>query len=128
MSLVESLASLLKAMTLGELALALFAVLAYSIAINGSYSAALRSGAASIAFAAAMGFTTLTSSWMSAVAFLALAVVGIAAFAALAWLLSSMLGLGEGRTVEMVADEAIGAPMLPPPARGFAPNTSAQPL
>jgi hypothetical protein len=128
MSLVESLASLLRAMTLGELALAFFAVLAYSVAINVSYSAALRSGAASLAFAAAMGFTTLTPSWMSAVVFLGLAVVGIAAFAAVAWLLSSLLGLGEAGTVATVADEAPAAPMPPVPARAFAPHTSAQPL
>jgi hypothetical protein len=128
MSLVESLASLLRAMTLGQLALACFAVLAYSIAINGSHSSALRSGAASIAFAAAMGFTTLTPSWMSAVVFLGLAVVGIAAFAALVWLLSSLLGLGEAGTAVAVSDEALVAPMPSPPARGFAPHTSAQPL
>jgi hypothetical protein len=126
MSLVESLASLLRGMTLGELALALLAVLAYSIAINNSYSAELRSGAASVAFAASVGFTALTPSWMSAVVFLGLAVVAVAAFAGCAWLLSSLLGLGEAAVPEAV--EVPVPSMLPRPARSFAPHTSAQPL
>lgn len=128
MSLVEGLASLLREMALGELALALAAILAYSVAINSSYSAALRSGAASVAFAAGVGFTTLTPSWMSAVVFLALAIVGIAAFAGFAWTLSSLLGLGEDGAAMVAADEAMVAPMLPRPVRGIAPHTSAQPL
>lgn len=128
MSLVEGLASLLRGMTLAELALALFAVLAYSIAINGSFGGTMRSGAGSLAFAAAVGFTTLTPSWMSAVVFLGLAVVGIGAFAGLAWLLSSLLGLGEAGVAVPAAGEAPVAPMLPQPARAFAAHTSAQPL
>lgn len=129
MSLVEGLASLLRGMALGELALALVAILAYSIAINGSYSSALRSGAASVSFAAALGFTAVTPSWMSAVVFLALAIVGVAAFAAMAWTLSAMLGLGDARSTAMAAAEP--APLAPAPSqpsRGFAPHTSAMPL
>jgi len=128
MSLVEGLASLLREMALGELALALAALLAYSVAINSSYSAALRSGAASVAFVMAVGFTTLTPSWMSAIVFLGLAIVGIAAFAGLAWMLSSLLGLGQVGTVGVAADEAPVVPMLPRSVRGIAPHTSAQPL
>lgn len=128
MSLVEGLASLLRAMTLGELALALFALLAYSIAINGSNSAAVRSGAASGAFAAAVGFITLTPSWMSAVVFLGLAVVAVAAFAGVAWILSSLLGLAEAEVAAAQADEAPVASLPVQPVRGFAPHTSAQPL
>ena len=63
---LEGLASVLRDMSLGELALALAAILAYSLAINGSYGAGLRSGAASVAFASAVGFSTLASGWMSA--------------------------------------------------------------
>ncbi len=129
MSLVEGLASLLRGMALGELALALVAILAYSIAINGSYSSALRSGAASVSFAAALGFTAVTPSWMSAVVFLALAVVAIAAFAAMAWTLSTLLGLGDARSLVIEAAEQAPLAAIPSqPSRGFAPHTSAMPL
>jgi hypothetical protein len=127
MSLVEGLASLLREMALGELGLALAAILAYSIAINSSYSSAMRSGAASVAFASAMGFTTLSPAWMSAIVFLGLAVVAVAVFAGLAWTMSSLLGLG-AVDVRVRADEVTVAPSLPQPTRGFAPHTSAQPL
>lgn len=128
MSLVEGLALLLRQMALGELALALAAILAYSIAINSSYSSALRSGAASVAFAASVGFTTLSPGWMSAIVFLGLAIVAIAGFAGLAWMLSSLLGLGEVAVTMAQADDAVVAPMVPQVVRGFAPHTSAQPL
>ena len=128
MSLVEGLAALLREMALGELALALAAILAYSIAINSSYDGSVRSGAASVAFAAAVGFTTLSPAWMSAVVFLALAVVAIAAFVGVAWTTSSLLGLGEAGVTLRAVDEAVVAPILPQPTRGFAPHTSAQPL
>ena len=128
MSLVEALASLLRGMALGELALALVAILAYSIAINGSYSSALRSGAASASFAAALGFTALTPSWMSAVVFLGLAVVGVAAFAAMAWMLSALLGLDEAGSTVTETEEAPVAAMQSQSSRSFAPHTSAMPL
>ena len=134
MSLTEGLASVLRDMTLGELALALAAILAYSLAINGSCSGAVRSGAASVAFAAAVGFTTLTPGWMSAVVFLALSVVAIAAFAGLAWSISTVLGLGASTaTAAMepaaaVIDGLASAPLAISPVRVFAPNTRAQPL
>ena len=128
MSLVEGLASLLRGMATSELALALVAILAYSVAINGSYGSTLRSGAASIAFAAAIGFTTLTPSAMSAVVFLALAVVGIAAFAGLAWMLSSLLGLSEVGITTLESEPARVASAQSQPARAFAPHTSAMPL
>lgn len=128
MSFVDGLASVLREMNLGELALVLAAVLSYSLAINSSYSSGLRSGAASVAFASAAGFTTLTPAWMSAVVFLALAVVAVAAVAGLAWALSAVLGLGEARPTRTAPDSAAVRPALPAPARGFAPNTRAQPL
>ncbi len=128
MSLFQGLASVLHDMTLGELGLALAAILAYSLAINASYSGALRSGAASVAFAASVGFTTLSTGWMSAVVFLALAVVAFAAFAGLAWLLSSLLGLGEAGKTVPIAEEGAVVPASAQPMRGFAAHTSAQPL
>ena len=128
MSLVQGLASVLHDMTIGELALVLAAILAYSLAINASYSGSLRSGAASVAFAASVGFTALSSGWMSAVVFLSLAVIAFAAFAGLAWLLSSLLGLGEARQTVSIADEGVVMPASAQPVRGFARHTSAQPL
>ncbi len=128
MSLVDGLASVLREMTLGELALVLAAVLSYSLAINGSYSSALRSGAASVAFASAVGFTTLTPAWMSAIVFLALAVVGVAAVAGVAWALSAILGLGEASPTKPARDAVAAPPASPAPARSFAPHTQAQPL
>ena len=133
MSLLEGLAAILRDMTLGELTLALAAILAYSLAINGSFGGTLRTGAASVAFAAAVGFTTLSSGWMSATVFLALAVVGIAAFAALAWALSSLLGFSAGRVEPVFAgDEAIDATPVATAALlslpSFGRQTSAMPL
>ncbi len=131
MSLVEGLASVLRDMSLGELALALAAILAYSLAINGSYSAGLRSGAASVAFASAVGFSTISSGWMSAIVFLAMAVVGIAGFAGVAWALSSLLGLS-GLSMASPSPAFEESPTFAstasPAVRAFAPHTSAQPL
>ena len=128
MSLIEGLASLLQEMTLAELALALVAVLAYSIAINGSYGSTLRSGTASVAFASSVGFTTASPSWMSAIVFLAMAVVTVAGFAGLAWLTSSMLGLTDAGVAIPAADAAPVTPGATQSARGFVPHTIAQSL
>jgi cytochrome c-type biogenesis protein CcmH/NrfG len=128
MSLIDGLASLVREMSLGELALALFAVLAYSMAINSSYGSTWRSGAASVAFAASVGFTTASPSWMSAIVFLAMAVAAVAAFAAGAWLTSALLGLTNTEIAVPTAEPPAPMPSSPQPARGFAPHTSAQPL
>jgi hypothetical protein len=128
MSLIDGLASLVREMSLAELALALVAVLAYSVAINGSYGSTLRSGAASVAFAASVGFTTASPSWMSAIVFLAAAVAAVAAFAAGAWLMSASLGLAGSEGALPAAEPTPAVPGSSQPARGFAPNTRAQPL
>lgn len=94
MSLLQSLALLLSEMGFAQLALAFVVVAAYSLAINGSLDANLRTGAGSIAFAAGVAFAALTPWWVSGVTFLALVIAAVAAFAALAWLLSALLGLG----------------------------------
>jgi len=128
MSLAEGLASLLHDMESAGLALAFLAVLAYSLAINGSYSSAARSGAGSVALVAAIGFAAVSSSWMSAIVFLALLVAGVAAFAGASWLLSSALGLGEA-AVETVpaAGRPLAAPTAPP-VRGLATPATARSL
>jgi hypothetical protein len=78
MSMLEGLASTLSEMGFAQLGLIFLAVGAYSIAINGSFGAGVRSGAASAAFASSVGFSTLAPSWMSGVVFLALAVLAVA--------------------------------------------------
>ena len=80
--------------SLAQLALAFVVVAAYSLAINGSLDATLRTGAGSAAFVAGVAFAALTPSWVSGVTFLALVIAAIAAFAASAWVLSALLGLG----------------------------------
>ncbi len=97
MSMLEGLSATLSEMGFAQLALVFLAVGAYSMAINGAFRATARSGAASASFAAAIGFAALTPSWMSGVVFLALAVLAVAGFAAAAWGVSTLLGLGAGR-------------------------------
>jgi hypothetical protein len=70
----------------------------------------VRSGAASVAFASGVGFSTLAPSWMSGVVFLALAVLAVAAFAAAAWLAATALGLGEERGPIVVGEERAAEP------------------
>lgn len=97
MSMLEGLASTLSEMGFVQLALVFLAVGTYSMAINGSFGGGARSGAASASFAAAVGFSALTPSWMSGVIFLALAILAVAAFAGAAWAMSALLGLGAER-------------------------------
>lgn len=116
MSLLDGLAYTLAEMGLVQLSLVFLAVATYSVAINGSFGSNARSGAASLSFVAAVAFSALTPSWMSAVVFLALAVAAVAAFAAAAWLESALLGLGAERNVLAGADEAAATPT--PAAQG----------
>ncbi len=123
MSLLESLAFLLSSMGLVQLTLAFFVVGAYSLAINGSLSGAVRSGAASIAFSAGVAFAALTPAWTSGVVFLALVVAAVAAFAGAAWLVSALLGIGAETGPAAVAGERAEA-WLPTPqtSRSMAPT------
>ena len=123
MSMLEGLAATLTDMGFVQLALLFAAVGAYAVAINGSLGSGLRSGAASAAFAAGIGFSTLATSFMGGVVFLALAVLTIALFAGSTWLVAAMLGLGGERGPVAVAVEDVRVP-APQPAlqavRGFA--------
>ena len=118
MSMLEGLASTLAEMGFVQLSLLFLAVGAYSLAINGALGGGLRSGAASTAFAASVGFAALTPSWMGGVVFLALSVLAVAAFAGTVWSVSLLLGLaGERGTAELgTADEGRA------PARAAAPQ------
>ena len=104
MSMLEGLGSTLAEMGFVQLALVFLAVGAYSMAINGAFGASARSGAASASFVAAVGFATLTPSWVSGVVFLAVAVLCVAAFAAAAWAISAALGLGAERGVVLAVE------------------------
>jgi len=110
MSMLEGLASTLAEMGLIQLGMLFVAIGAYAMAINGSFGAGARSGAASTAFASAVGFSTLAPSWVSGVVFLALAVLAVAAFAGAAWLVAALLGLGAERGPVLVSEERTPAP------------------
>jgi hypothetical protein len=129
MSLLESLASLLSDMGFAQLSLAFVVVGAYALAINGSFSGALRSGAGSVAFVAGAAFAAVTPAWVSGIVFLALVVVSVAAFAAAAWVVSALLGLGaETGPVSIDTEVAdVRAPALQP-ARTLAPVTAIGPF
>ncbi len=107
MSMLQGLASTLAEMTFVQLSLLFLAVGAYSLAINGSLAGGARSGAASVAFASGVGFSTLAPSWTSGVVFLAIAVLAVAAFAAAAWMTASLLGLGAERGPVLVSEERV---------------------
>ncbi len=116
MSMLEGLASTLAEMSFVQLALVFLAVGAYSMAINGAFGGAARSGAASASFVAAVAFAALTPSWISGVVFLAVSVLAVAAFAGAAWALSALLGIGAERGVVVaVEEEARPAFRLPVP-------------
>ncbi len=106
MSMLEGIASTLTDMGFVQLALLFAAVGAYALAINGSFGSGLRSGAASAAFVAGIGFSTLAPSFMGGVVFLAIAVLSIALFAGSTWLVASMLGLGGERGPVLAVEEA----------------------
>ena len=88
-----------------NLALVFLAVGAYSMAINGAFGGAARSGAASAAFVSGVAFSTLTASWMSGVVFLAVSVLVVAAFAGVGWALAAALGIGAERGVVVAGEE-----------------------
>jgi hypothetical protein len=107
----QGLASTLSDMGYVQLCLLFLAVAAYSIAINGAFGGNARSGAASAAFASAVGFATLAPSWMSGVVFLALAVLAVGVFAAASWLVAAALGLGaeRGTALPVASEERVAA-------------------
>ena len=132
MSMLEGLASTLAEMSFVQLALVFLAVGAYSMAINGAFGGAARSGAASASFVAGVAFAALSPSWISGVVFLAVSVLAVAAFAAAALAISALLGVGAERGVVVVAvEEEARAPFrLPVPRslRAFAASLIRSPL
>lgn len=111
MSMLQGLASTLIEMSFVQLSLLFLVVGAYSLAINGSLGGGVRSGAASVAFASGVGFSTLAPSWMGGVVFLSLAVLAVAAFAAAAWMTAALLGLGTERGLVPVIEERAPEPV-----------------
>lgn len=109
MSMLQGLASTLAEMGFIQLGLLFVAIGGYSMAINGSFGAGVRSGSASMAFASGVGFSTLAPSWMSGVVFLALAVLAVAAFAGAAWTVAALLSLGAERGPVLVSEERVPA-------------------
>jgi len=112
MSMLEGLSATLAEMSFVQLSLVFLAVGAYSMAINGAFGSGMRSGAASASFVAAVAFSALSPSWVSGVVFLGVSVLAVATFAAAAWVLSALLGLGAERGV-IVAAEAEAAERAP---------------
>jgi hypothetical protein len=132
MSMLDGLGSTLAEMGFVQLALVFLAVGAYLMAINGAFGSGVRSGAASASFVSAVGFATLTPSWISGVVFLAVAVLAVAAFAGAAWAISAALGLGAERGVVVVpVEEPARAPFrlaLPQSLRALAASLIRSPL
>ena len=131
MSMLEGLAATLAEMSFVQLALVFLAVGAYSMAINGAFGGAARSGAASASFVAAVAFAALTPSWISGVVFLAVLVLAVAAFAGAAWALSMALGLGAERGVVVAVEEEQRVPFrlpVPQALRAFAASVIRSPL
>jgi len=132
MSMLEGLAATLAEMSFVQLALVFLAVGAYSLAINGAFGGAARTGAASASFVAAVAFSALSPSWISGVVFLAVSVLAVAAFAGAAWLLSAVLGLGAERGVIVaVEEEEARVPFrwtVPQSLRAFAASVIRSPL
>ena len=131
MSMLDGLAATLAEMNFVQLALIFLAVGTYSMAINGAFGAAARSGAASASFVAAVAFAALTPSWISGVVFLAVAVLAIAAFAGAAWALSTLLGLGAERGGVAAVEAEERAPFrlpLPQSLRALAASVMRSPL
>ena len=131
MSMLEGLASTLAEMSFVQLALVFLAVGAYSMAINGAFGGAARSGAASASFVAAVAFAALTPSWISGVVFLAVSVLAVAAFAGAAWGLSALLGVGAQRGVVIAVEEEARAPFrlpVPQALRALAASVIRSPL
>jgi hypothetical protein len=100
----EGLSSVLYEMEPVQLALLFLVTGTYLIAINASLPSGARGGAASAAFASSIGFAALSPSLMSGVAFLALAVLSVAVFVGVAWLVSVLLHVGAERGSEAVEE------------------------
>lgn len=131
MSMLDGLGSTLTDMGFVQLALVFLAIGAYLMAINGAFGSSARSGAASASFVAAVGFATLTPSWVSGVVFLAVAVLAVAAFAGAAWSISALLGLGAERGVVVAVEEEARAPFrlpVPQSLRALAASVIRSPL
>ena len=131
MSMLEGLAATLAEMSFVQLALVFLAVGAYSMAINGAFGGAARSGAASASFVAAVAFATLSPSWISGVVFLAVLVLAVAGFAGSAWALSAMLGLGAERGAVLAVEEEARVPFrlpVPQSLRALAASVIRSPL
>jgi hypothetical protein len=129
--MLEGLASTLAEMSFVQLALVFLAVGAYAMAINGAFGGTARSGAASASFVAGVGFAALSPSWISGVVFLAVSVLAVAAFAAAAWAISALLGVGAERGVVVAVEEEARAPFrlpLPQSLRALAASVIRSPL
>ena len=115
MPMLDALTATLAEMGFVQLALVFLALGAYSMAINGAFGGSARSGAASASFVAGVAFAALSPSWISGVVFLAASVLGVAAFAAAAWGISALLGLGSerGQVVVAVDEEEPAAARTP---------------
>ncbi len=107
MAELDGLCSNLETMSFTELVLAFVALIAYTLALNGSFSARCRSLAGALALAAAAAFAACMSQWIEGVMLMALVIVAMGLFVGLAWLLSAVCGL-TGRTG------------MPPPAETLA--------
>jgi len=126
MSMLEGLASTLAEMSFVQLSLVFLAVGAYSMAINGAFGGASRSGAASASFVAGVAFAALSPSWISGVVLLAVSVLAVAAFAGAAWTISALLGLGaESGPLGASEERAEARTPAPQPGRAIAAATAA---
>ena len=105
MSVSESVGLILATMGFVQLALAFAAVTGYVLTLNPSLTPRSRTISAGAALCGVVSFAFTVPSWMGGVVVMAMAVAGISAFAACAWLSARVLGL---------ADEfAVPAPVLP---------------
>ena len=109
MSVSESVGLILATMGFVQLALGFAAVTGYVLTLNPSLTARSRTIAALAALVAMAAFAFTVPSWMGGVVVMAMAVAGISAFAACAWLCARMLGLAEtGSALVPVAPQRAG--------------------
>ncbi len=94
----ESVHASLGSMDFVQLVLLFAALFAYVLTLSEAFPARVRGGAATAAFIAATGFVAATPTHAAAVVLLALAISGVAAFAAAAWLLAALLRVDTVRT------------------------------
>ena len=86
----------LRYMTLPQLLLAFLACIGYALSQGRLLDTGGRRLAAGVAASSAVGFVVLSPDWMSASMLVAFAIAGIGIFVALAWLLSTWVGLSRG--------------------------------